>query len=84
MFITDDFIIKQSGAWDISNEIIEPSKIQAISTSQLFWHKNINIGSITLHTAGGAIAFQLGNYIQLKEYINLWLYELETSDSNWM
>ncbi len=84
LFITDDFIIKQSGAWDISNEIIEPSKIQAISTSQLFWHKNINIGSITLHTAGGTIAFQLGNYIQLKEYINLWLYELETSDSNWM
>jgi putative membrane protein len=82
--INDHFIIKQSGAWDISNEIIEPSKIQAITTSQLFWHKNLNIGSITLHTAGGNIAFQLGDYRKIKQYVNLWLYEIETSDSNWM
>ncbi|MDI1307519.1 MAG: PH domain-containing protein [bacterium] len=84
LFINDHFIIKQSGAWDISNEIIEPSKIQAVTTSQLFWHKNLNIGSITLHTAGGNIAFQLGDYIKIKQYVNLWLYEIETSDSNWM
>jgi putative membrane protein len=84
LFINDNFIIKQSGAWDIRNEIIEPSKIQAITTSQLFWHKNANIGSVILHTAGGTIAFQLGNFKQIKQYINLWLYEIETSDSNWM
>ncbi|WP_298223466.1 PH domain-containing protein [Flavobacterium sp.] len=84
LFIHDDFIIRQSGAWDISNEIIEPSKIQAITTSQLFWHKSVNIGSIILHTAGGNIAFQLGNYTAIKQYVNLWLYELERSDSNWM
>jgi putative membrane protein len=83
-FINDDFIILQNGAWDITNEIIEPSKIQAITVSQLFWHKNINIGSLTLHTAGGNIAFQLGNFTAIKQYVNLWLYEIETSDSNWM
>ncbi len=84
LFITDDFIILQNGAWDINNEIIEPSKIQAITTSQLFWHKNVNIGSITLHTAGGNIAFQLGNFAVIKQFVNKWLYEIETSDSNWM
>ncbi len=84
LFIHDDFIIMQSGAWDISNEIIEPSKIQAITTSQLFWHKSVDIGSIILHTAGGNIAFQLGNFTTIKQYVNLWLYELERSDSNWM
>lgn len=84
LFIDDHFIIKQSGAWDISNEIIEPTKIQAITTSQLFWHKNLNIGSITLHTAGGTISFQLGNFTTIKQYVNLWLYEIETSNSNWM
>ncbi|AWI26546.1 PH domain-containing protein [Flavobacterium pallidum] len=84
LFIHDDFIIKQSGAWDISNEIIEPQKIQAVTTSQLFWHKNLNIGSVTLHTAGGNISFQLGNFETIRSYANLWLYELETSDSNWM
>lgn len=84
LFINEHHIIKQSGAWDIDNEIIEIKKIQAITTSQLFWHKRANIGSITLHTAGGAIAFQLGNYNHLKQYTNLWLYEIENSDSNWM
>ncbi|NHM07730.1 PH domain-containing protein [Flavobacterium sp. CYK-4] len=84
LFIHDDFIILQSGAWDISHEIIEPSKIQAITTSQLFWHKSIDVGSLILHTAGGNIAFQLGNFTTIKSYVNLWLYELERSDSNWM
>src|SRR5690606_7885098 len=53
LFISDGFIIKQSGAWDVTNEIIEPGKIQAITTSQLFWHKGLDIGSITIHRAGG-------------------------------
>ena len=84
LFVNDDFIIKQNGAWDIENQIIEIKKIQAITTSQLFWHKPINVGSLTLHTAGGSIAFHLGDYNKIKEYVNLWLYEIETSDSNWM
>ena len=84
LYIHDNFIILQSGAWDITNKIIKPSKIQAITTSQLFWHKNINIGSLTLHTAGGNISFQLGNFTTIKQYVNLWLYEMETSNSNWM
>lgn len=84
LFISEDFIIKQSGAWDISDEIIRKEKIQAITTSQLFWHKVADIGYLTLHTAAGNIGFQLGNYTKIKQYVNLWLYEIETSDSNWM
>lgn len=84
LFVSDRFIIKQSGAWDITNEIIEATKIQAVSTSQLFWHKRLNIGSLIIHTAGGRISFQLGNFTTVKKYVNNWLYEIETSDSNWM
>ncbi|WP_016990996.1 PH domain-containing protein [Flavobacterium sp. ACAM 123] len=84
LFINNDFIIRQSGAWDVDNEIIEPGKIQAITTSQLFWHKSVDIGSITIHTAGGDISFQLGNFTTIKQYVNLWLYQMETSNSNWM
>lgn len=84
LFVSDNHIIKQSGAWDIDNEIIEIDKIQAVSTSQLFWHKSLNIGSLTLHTAGGNVSFQLGNYKRINELVNLWLYKIETSNSNWM
>lgn len=84
MFISDRFIIKQSGAWDITNEIIAPQKIQALSVSQLFWHKSADIGYLTIHTAGGNLEFQLGNFTVIKSYVNRWLYEIETSDSNWI
>ncbi|MBQ0908683.1 PH domain-containing protein [Flavobacterium sp. F-328] len=84
LYIHPEFIIKTSGAWDVSEAIILPQKIQAITTSQLFWHKKADIGSVILHTAGGNISFQLANYTVLKEHINRWLYELETSNSNWM
>jgi putative membrane protein len=84
MFINNDFIILQSGAWDVTNKIIIPSKIQAITTSQLFWHKNSNIGSLTLHTAGGNLSFQLGNFTLIKQYVNNWLYEIETTNCNWI
>ncbi|MFT5252685.1 MAG: putative membrane protein YdbT with pleckstrin-like domain [Flavobacteriales bacterium] len=84
LFISDDFIIKQSGAWDIDNTILETGKIQAITTSQLFWHKKADIGSVTIHTAGGNLSFQLGNFSTVKNYVNLWLYKLEVSNSNWM
>lgn len=84
LYINDDFIIKQSGSWDIDNKIIEPSKIQAITTSQLFWHKKANIGSIIIHTAGGNLTFQLGDFSTIKHYVNLWLYKVETSNDNWM
>ena len=84
LFIHDNFIIKQSGAWDIDLDIIEPMKIQVITTSQLFWHKTADIGYLTLHTAGGDVGFQLGNYSVIKQNVNLWLYKIEKSDSNWM
>lgn len=84
LFVADKHIIKQSGAWDVDQEIIQIDKIQAITTSQLFWHKSLNIGSLTMHTAGGNITFHLGQFDKINKYVNRWLYEIETSDSNWM
>lgn len=83
LFISNDTIIKQSGVWDIDQEIIEIQKIQAISTSQLFWHKGPNVGTITLHTAGGNISFRLANFTHIKQWVNTWLYQVETSEKSW-
>jgi putative membrane protein len=84
LFVTDDFIIKQSGAWDIDEDYIAPHKIQAVSLKQFFWHKGSDIGIVTLHTAGGTISFGLANYTRLKELVNYWLYQVETSPKHWM
>lgn len=82
--VSEDFIIKQSGIWDISQEIIEPHKIQSISTSQFPWHKSLDIGHVTLHTAAGNISFSYGNYTEIKTLVNFWLYQVESKDKDWM
>ena len=84
LFVSDNYIIIQSGAWDVDNRIIEIGKIQAVTTSQLFWHKGPDIGSLTIHTAGGDVHFSLGNFTTVKNYVNLWLYTVETKNINWM
>lgn len=84
LFPSRDFIVKQSGAWDIDQEIIEPHKIQAIKTSQFFWQKLTNIGSVVLYTAGGSVSFSTANYSEIKELTNYWLYQVEISEKNWM
>lgn len=84
LFVSNDFIIKQNGGWDIDTTIIEPYKIQAIATQQFFWQKATNIGSVTLSTAGGTVSFTTGNYTEIKQLVNYWLYEVETWEKNWM
>lgn len=84
LFVSNDFIIKQNGAWDIDTTIIEPYKIQAIETQQFFWQKATNIGSVTLSTAGGTVSFTTGNYSEIKQLVNYWLYQVETWEKNWM
>ncbi|MCO6149313.1 PH domain-containing protein [Flavobacterium sp. NRK1] len=84
LFVNDDFIVKQSGAWDIDREYIAPYKIQTISLKQYFWHKGLDIGIVTLHTAGGTVSFGLSNYTRLKQLTNYWLYQIETGTKNWM
>jgi putative membrane protein len=84
LFVNQDFIIKQSGAWDIDNDFLVPYKIQTVSVTQYFWQKYSNVGIVSLHTAGGTISFGLANYTRLKQLVNSWLYQVETSDKNWM
>lgn len=82
--VTDDFIIKQSGIWDITHEIITPHKIQTIAAFQYPWHKGLDIGHVNLHTAAGTIHFKFGNYTQIKKLVNWWLFQVESSNQSWM
>lgn len=82
--VCQDFIIKTSGIWDIANEIIVPNKIQSITTFQYPWHKSVDVGHLTLHTAAGQIHFKYGNYTEIKQLVNYWLYQVENRNENWM
>ncbi len=84
LFITPDFIIRQRGAWDIDNDILAPHKIQGIKLQQFFWQRISDVGIIKIYTAGGHVSFGLANFTQLKKLANYWLYQVETTDRNWM
>ena len=82
--VSQDFIIKKSGIWDISHEIIVPHKIQSITTFQYLWHKVADVGHVNLHTAAGVIQFKYGNYTEIKQLVNYWLYQIESGTEEWM
>ncbi|RDI14345.1 PH domain-containing protein [Flavobacterium sp. AG291] len=84
LFVNNEFIIKQGGAWDVDKDYIAPHKIHAISVHQYFWHKGLDIGILNLYTAGGKISFGLADYTTLKQFVNYWLYQVETTNKNWM
>jgi putative membrane protein len=82
--VNKEFIIKKSGIWDVSHEIIFPHKIQAITTYQYPWHKKADVGHVNIHTAGGVIHFMYGNYTEIKRLVNYWLYQIESGSEEWM
>lgn len=84
LFVSKDFIIKREGAWDIEHKIIEPYKIQGITAKQYFWNKRHDVGHVILHTAAGDLRFNFANFTQINEQINYWLYQVESSEKNWM
>lgn len=84
LYTNQDFIVKKHGAWDVEHEIIEPFKIQAITTRQYFWHRSSNVGHLILHTAAGDVDFKFGDFTEIKRLVNYWLYQVETSKENWM
>ncbi|MET4084078.1 putative membrane protein [Pedobacter sp. UYP30] len=83
LMVSEDFIVKQKGIWDISQNILKPSNIQSITAFQYPWHKGIDVGHLNLHTAAGIIHFKYGNYTEIKLLVNYWLYLVEKSEENW-
>lgn len=84
MYWTDDFIVFRKGFWDVSYCIVEPHKIQKIETYQRFWHKDLDLGSVVLYTAGGTLTFTIADYTEIKKRVNYWLYQIESKNLNWM
>lgn len=84
LYSNKDFIIKQSGAWDVDNEFFSPDKINTIKLTQYFWQRSSDVGTVNIYTAGDTISFGLANYTKLRSLVNQWLYRVETSGKKWM
>lgn len=84
LIVYDHLICIRTGFWDITDTWLESSKIQKVVVSQYFWQKRHDIGSLCLYTAGGKVRFQTTSYVDLVELVDLWLYEVESLNKDWM
>jgi len=84
LYLNNEFLIFKRNAWDVEHLIIEPFKIQGITTRQYFWHKKANVGHVIFHTAAGDVNFKYANFLEIKKWTNYWLYAVESSNKNWM
>lgn len=84
MLLNKELIMVKQNAWDVKYQLIEPYKIQGVTTQQYFWHQSADLVHLTLHTAAGDLSFRFVNYSQLKPWLNYWLYTAEGSQRNWM
>lgn len=84
LYVSNSFIVIRKGVWDVSHIYIQPHKIQKIVLSQLYWQKSADIGSLQIYTAGGIISFSTTNYSELIKLRDKWLYQVESTNLNWM
>ncbi len=84
LYVSPEFIIRQRGAWDVDNDILEPHKIQSVKLQQFFWQKWSDVGTVRLYTAGGQVNFGVARFSQLQKLANYWLYQVESGNKNWM
>ncbi len=80
LYVGDEFIIVQSGVWDVAQQILQPEKIQAITIKQMWWQVAADVCHITLHTSAKSVRFNYANKSMLLPYLNKWLYDMEKND----
>jgi putative membrane protein len=81
--VADGFLYLHQGLWDKSVTVLPINKLQAVKLSQLAWHKNLDLASLKIETAGGSMYFNLGNRTELSKLVNNWLFGIESSNPKW-
>ncbi len=84
LILTENFILVQRGAWDISLSMMETYKIQGISVTQRLWHRRAGLAHITIFTAADNLSFRFVRLEEINPYINRWLYDAESTAKSWM
>lgn len=82
--ISHNHIGIQSGAWDVKLRILEPFKLQGITIKQLLWHKKANVAHVIFHTASGDFPFRYAPYDLIEQSSRVWLYQIESTNADWM
>lgn len=81
--VADGYLYLHAGLWDKTVTVLPIHKMQSVNLVQLAWHKNLDLASLTIETAGGSFAFKLGNKSEISKFVNQWLFSIESSNPKW-
>ncbi|MDT0689772.1 PH domain-containing protein [Salegentibacter sp. F188] len=81
--ITEDFIIKSYGVWNLVEQTAEIYKLQSVSIKRPIWYRRRGLVNVSFHTAGGDISFRAVDE-EILSYMNYTLFRIETSRKAWM
>ncbi|WP_310991176.1 PH domain-containing protein [Aequorivita marina] len=83
LIVSEDYIFKEYGVWNKTEERVEIYKLQSISVHQPLWYRKKNLINLVFHTAGGDISFR-GVNKNILPYINYMFYKIESDLRGWM
>lgn len=78
--ISDHFIQKKAGVWDVDTHTFKIEQLQTVKISQYFWQKKSNLGRITFYTAAGSYSFPAVDFTKVKQLLNLAVYKIEIAE----
>lgn len=84
LYISNDFIVKQSGVWVRKKQFLEMFRLQAVSVKQPLWFRRRGIVNLVFHSAAGDIHFNMVNEEEVRPLLNYMLYKIESTEKNWM
>ncbi|WP_158091612.1 PH domain-containing protein [Christiangramia flava] len=81
---SEEFILKNSGVWENKQQYLEIWKLQAVSISQPLWYRKKNLVTLTFHSAGGDVSFELIDRNKAESLMDYVLYKIESTSRGWM
>lgn len=82
--LSEEVIVKHSGAWRRKRQYVEMWKLQSVSISQPFWYRKKDLVNLILYSAGGDIFFELIDKNEAESLIDYLLYKSESTSRGWM
>lgn len=77
LLVSDRFIIKRDGVWDMQDEIIPIKKIVTVDVSQTIFQKISGSGNLTVSTPAGLVTMSFFDKTPLTDLSNRLLYSIE-------
>lgn len=84
LYLSDEYILHQSGVWEITQTIMPMYKVQSVRYSQKTWHKKRGLSSLSIINAAGSIDLHVYDILLMKALRDHLLFQVSAQPKNWL